>query len=323
MAVEARSGWSSSLSLNGWTLIAILHHRRGRPTIVETMPGAGINADAWSRSEGWCEHCRTRRARTTTYLLRDRHGRLAQVGANCLADFTGHPRPLDALRHGRPPRSAHRALRRRQLAPHAQPVEYVDARAYLAQVAQAIFDSGFVPAPAGTRERPATWVQAALALGHSRPPSERAERRAREVIGWVRDELRARGRLDDFQRRLVAVLSQDRLTRRELATAAAAVHSYHGELRRQIATRKRLGEHIGAPGETVTAPFRLRRVTRVATAAGPVNRHVLVDEVGRLAMWDSGEQVLAPGHHRLRVIVDRYVHVGERPLTILSSCNDA
>src|SRR5947209_8542002 len=63
-----------------WTLVATLHHRAGRPTTVHiACPVERIDVEAWSRSEGWCEHCRTRRARTTTYLLRRFDGRLAQV----------------------------------------------------------------------------------------------------------------------------------------------------------------------------------------------------------------------------------------------------
>jgi hypothetical protein len=320
MAVEARS---MRPSLGGWTIIAVLHHRPGRATAVETLDDRGIDADAWSRAEGWCEHCRTRRARTTTYLLRDARGRLAQVGANCLADFTGHPHPLDALGHRRSRRTAHRALRRRSPPRVSQTVDYIDTRAYLAEVAQAVLDTGFVPAAAGIRERPATWVQAALALENGRPPSQRAERRAREAVAWVRDELAARGHLDDFQRRLIAVLSQDRLTRRELATAAAAVHSYHGELRRRIAARSRDGEHIGKPGEKVTGPFKLERVAHVATRSGPAYRHVLRDGLGRLAIWDAREPSLVPGVHRLCVTVDRHAQAGSRPLTILSSCDAA
>lgn len=313
--------------LGRWSLVAILHHHPGRPTAVEVVHGAAeIDVEAWSRSEGWCEHCRTRRARTTTYLLRDAQGRLAQVGASCLADFAGHPRPLDALGHARPRRSAHRALRRRRAGGADQPVEYIDTRAYLAQVAQAIFDTGFVGAAAATRERPATWVQAAMALDRGHPPSDRADKRARQVLAWAREELGPRKFLADFQRRLAVVLSQDRLTRRELATAAAAVHSFHAELRRRIAAREKAGDYIGRPGEPTAVTFRLRRVSRVATLAGPKNRHVFYDELGRCAIWDSDERSLAPGRHRLRVTVARHVRVEARRLTILASCesmNDA
>src|SRR5205085_4627574 len=100
-------------------------------------PGERINTEAWSRSEGWCEHCRTRRARRTTYLLRDEDGRLAQVGSSCLAEFTGEPAT------GHTPRASLRRPTRRITTrrPRAT-AEYVDTCVFLAHVAQASFDAG-------------------------------------------------------------------------------------------------------------------------------------------------------------------------------------
>jgi hypothetical protein len=51
--------------------------------------------------------------------------------------------------------------------------------------------------------------------------------------------LATNGALHDFDRRLVQVLGQDRLTFRELPTAAAGIYAYHQQLRREIAARKR------------------------------------------------------------------------------------
>lgn len=219
----------------GWTLIATLRHRPGRPTVVEIVQqGAGINADAWSRSAGWCEYCRTRRSRRVTYLLRHNDGRLAQIGSSCLAEFTGHPSPLRRLR----PRGR-RPGRRRPGVRSPSPAEYVEARDYLAHVAQAILDSRFTAAAAATRQRPATWSQALASLNRGDASTSRAQSRADEALHWVRRELAHSGRLDDFERRLIAVLGHDRLTRRELPTAAVAVYAYHRHLRRQIAARKK------------------------------------------------------------------------------------
>jgi len=222
-------------NVGAWTVIATLRHRPGRPTSVQvSRPGVRINIDAWSRSEGWCEHCRTRRARRTTYLLRHDDGRLAQIGSSCLADFTASARPA---RIHRPP--ARRSRTRPASGPSRPPSEYIDTRAYLAHVAQAILDFGFISASAASAQRPATWLRAAAALDHDHTPSARAWHRGQEALHWIRDELAHRGRLDDFERRLIRVLSQDRLTRRELPTAAAGVNAYHQHLRREIASRKR------------------------------------------------------------------------------------
>lgn len=218
----------------GWTVIATLRHRAGRPTTVQlTHSSVRINVDAWSRSEGWCEHCRTRRARRITYLLRHDDGRLAQVGSSCLAEFTASPydariRPLPTRRPAQRPPSG----------PSRTPAEYVETSIYLAHVAQAVLELGFTAASAARHGRPATWIQAAAALDRDHAPSAHAWRRGQDTLNWIRDELSTQGRLDDFERRLRQVLSRDRLTRRELPTAAAGVYAYHQHLRRQIASRK-------------------------------------------------------------------------------------
>jgi hypothetical protein len=118
------------------------------------------------------------------------------------------------------------------------PAEYVETRAFLAHVAQAVLDLGFTPASAARPGRPATWIQAAAALDHDRALSTRAWRGGQDALHWVREQLAAQGRLDDFERRLTRVLSQERLTRRELPTAAAGVYAYQRHLRRYIASRE-------------------------------------------------------------------------------------
>lgn len=222
----------------GWTLIATLRHQPGRPTSIQLADaGARIDTNAWSRSEGWCEHCRTRRARRTTYLLRDRDGGLVQVGSNCLSELIGHAEPLSVLRSGLGVRSPHTAHHQTD---GGAPVEYIETLGYLAHVAQAVLDLGFVSTAAASRTTPATWSQALVAFDHGRAPSRRARRRAHDALDWVRSELATQGPLHDCDRRLEHVLGQQRLTLRELPTAAAGIYAYHQHLRREIAARKRI-----------------------------------------------------------------------------------
>jgi hypothetical protein len=306
------------VSTNEWALIATLHHRPGRPTVVELVPGAArIDVDAWSRSEGWCEHCRTRRARRTTYLLRRRNGSLAQIGSTCLAEFIGEPEPMRILRPSRRPQSPHGE----HLHPQRRAVsEYIDTRAYLAHVAQAAFGGGFVSTAAATRGKPATWCQALGTLDIARSPSSRASRRAQQTLEWVRDDLKARAPLDDFERRLVQVLDHDRLTLRELPTAAAGLYAYHQHLRSQIEARERAGDFLGEPGEVITALLVVRRVERAATSTGPVQRHFLRDELGRIAIWDASDQTLQRGRGNFEVVVAENTQADGRPITVLARC---
>jgi hypothetical protein len=307
------------VSTDEWSLIATLRHRPGRPTAVELAPGAErIDVEAWSRSEGWCEHCRTRRARRTTYLLRRRNGSLAQIGSTCLAEFIGDGNPMRGLRPSSRLRSPHQ--RRHQLGEQRRASEYIDTRVYLAHVAQAVFDGGFVSTAAARRGRPATWSQALATLDVARSPSSRARRRAHETVEWAFDELRARPELDAFERRLVEVLGQERLTLRELPTAAAGIYAYHQHLRRQIEAREKAGEYLGEPGEVITASLIVRRVERVATPGGPVQRHFLRDELGRIAVWDGQNQTPACTANNLEIVVAEHARIDGRPVTVLARC---
>jgi hypothetical protein len=218
-----------------WKVVATLRHRPGLPTVVQVAsPATPVDVEAWSRSEGWCEHCRTRRPRALTYLLRSNSGRLVQVGSGCLPALLAGAGPV--LLRKRPAGS-----RRRSPSTFAQSesaARYIRTQTFLAHVAQSALDNGFVPASASTRERPATWKRALATLESKRSPSTRAYRRAAEALSWVRLELAATERLNDFERSLVQITSRDRLTRRELSTAGAAIYVYHRHLRRAIASRR-------------------------------------------------------------------------------------
>jgi hypothetical protein len=211
------------------------------PTAINiARPTDVVDRETWSRSEGWCEHCRTRRARRVTYLLRHADGRLVQVGSNCIAQFMRD----SSVRGSRPAGVLH--SRRHAAGAEVDPVDYFATFTYLAHVAQAVLELGFVPSKAGDRRLPATWRQAAAALDHGHPPGSRAARRAHEAIEWARRHLAARDDLDEFEQRLVSIIGQDRLTRRELPTAAALIPTYHRELRRLIAARHKARPTVNA-----------------------------------------------------------------------------
>ena len=132
-----------------------------------------------------------------------------------------------------------------------------------AHAADALAELGTIPKEAART----VWAKAKDAtFDVARSPSSKARRRAQQTVDWIRDELKSRPTLDDFERRLVQVLAQDRLTLRELPTAAASVYAYHQHLRRQIKAREQAGEFLGELGEVVATSLMVRRVERVATA---------------------------------------------------------
>jgi len=84
--------------LGDWQFAATLEHTEAG-TLLRTAPTFNKPLPMQYRSAtAYCEHCKSRRRRTDTYLVySDTEGRFAQVGSNCLADFTGHRNPHTAL----------------------------------------------------------------------------------------------------------------------------------------------------------------------------------------------------------------------------------
>ena len=81
--------------LAGWALAATIDHCvdtgsvplniiRTNPTWTGTLPVA------YRTDKATCDHCRTRRSRTSTFVLQHEDGRMARVGRQCVGDFLGH-----------------------------------------------------------------------------------------------------------------------------------------------------------------------------------------------------------------------------------------
>lgn len=82
----------------GWHFVASVELYGGE-LLVTTAPGETVPAD-FDRCDTAqrCDHCRTNRNRTQTYLLRHDDGRNVRVGSTCLKDFLGHNFPSGVAR---------------------------------------------------------------------------------------------------------------------------------------------------------------------------------------------------------------------------------
>lgn len=77
--------------LAGWRFVGSVEHTefgnvlRGLPG--ETMP------EEYRHAEKFCDHCKTKRDRKDTYLVRSDEGQVKQIGRTCVRDFTGGASP--------------------------------------------------------------------------------------------------------------------------------------------------------------------------------------------------------------------------------------
>lgn len=86
------------LKINGWTFAATLDHANETGNIVRVTPNlCEALPESYRTSEPICEHCKVRRYRRDTYVLRGEAGGWMQIGRSCLKDFFGHD-PLKTAR---------------------------------------------------------------------------------------------------------------------------------------------------------------------------------------------------------------------------------
>lgn len=72
---------------NGWTFLGRVDVEEAG-LVIATAPGVeGIDRE--SLVPGYCDHCKTNRARRSTYIVRGEDGTQVQVGSSCIKDFLG------------------------------------------------------------------------------------------------------------------------------------------------------------------------------------------------------------------------------------------
>lgn len=82
------------VSLDGWTFIATIEHGddgEGKAlNVIRSVPNAATVIPKEYRQQGaTCDHCRSKRRRTETFVVEHVDGKLSRVGRNCIRDFLG------------------------------------------------------------------------------------------------------------------------------------------------------------------------------------------------------------------------------------------
>lgn len=75
------------LQIPGYTFVATVEHEKAG-NILYTVPGQSV-PDQYRSTDGYCDHCQTKRYRKQVYVFRKEDGSHIQVGSNCLRDFMG------------------------------------------------------------------------------------------------------------------------------------------------------------------------------------------------------------------------------------------
>ena len=80
---------SGKAQISSWEFVATIEHAKPTNIIRSFRPEVEI-PESFYTVDTYCEHCRTRRYRKDTYIVRNTEtGEFKQVGKSCLKDFTG------------------------------------------------------------------------------------------------------------------------------------------------------------------------------------------------------------------------------------------
>ena len=303
--------------LAGWSLAAIIeHHESGCAVRAVSDAGERLAPERFARP--WCEHCRLRRRRRTTFaVVHGASGETRQVGSGCLREFLGGVDPERACRQ-----AERLALARDQLAraEHATPPA-VPLAEFAAHAAHVVRAHGWVSRNrARSAGRPASADQALRSL-HITPGAPGAADRelADSALRWARALLAAKRDPSPFEREATAVATAGRsLGRREQGLVCALIAAY-----RQRRARSR---HLAHPGADVRVTVLVERVrAQDSPAHGTVRRCELTDaDANRLVWWQTQGPPLRPGETvALAARVQRHTRFGDSAVTVLSHCRRA
>ncbi|MBP8275569.1 MAG: hypothetical protein KAX55_01575 [Propionivibrio sp.] len=285
------------IKLGNWRVIGKLEAIEGGNLTFDVSGEAADVAALAARAEHpiECDHCKTNRYRKDGYLLRDNEtGEYKQVGSSCLEDFTGID-PAAALFLARMSDVVRLAGEEFDDFGRSGRANAVSTRNYLADVSYIAENSGFVSA-AKARDMgvPATYDDA---LGLPRMLKSNDALREKYIgqierhlakADAVREWVATKTEESSFDRNVKLLLQGDAIAidRKHLAFAAAAVPMYNRTLMAAAEARKP-SEHIGTPGQKMTATLTIDRVIPIETYYGVSDLVLMHDQEGNKLKWKT------------------------------------
>ena len=285
------------IKLGNWRVVGKFEAVEGGNLSFAVSPDADDLAAIAARVEHplGCEHCQTHRKRKDGYVLRDAsNGEYKQVGSSCLEDFTGID-PAAALFLARMADVVRVAEGELEEFGRSSRVNAISTRRYLADVSFISENVGFVSSAKARDTGESPTYSDALAItefledDHAlqeryNAQFERHAATADAVRAWVA----SRPEESSFDRNVKLLLQADAIARdrKHLAFAAAAVAMYTRSLAATSEARKP-SEHVGTPGQKMTATLTVERVIGLQTFYGDADLVLLTDESGNRLKWKT------------------------------------
>ena len=283
--------------LDGWTFLATLDWDVHAGLITRVVPGAQVEIDRNELKPEWCDHCKTRRHRNSTFLVRHDDGRQVQVGSTCIKDFLGWNANVVILYaddvasdlgfggYG-----------------HSQP-DAVGTDYALAVAWALIKLDGYKPANTYSGTPTKSDVMDVLWPPYPMRPERKAElvristlateamERAKEIRAWVVNEMTG---TNEYATNMKAVLSADYVTIRNIGLLASAPQAW---MKAQAATLirdtpTRVSTWLGQEKERITFTATINDIRWIPGDWNTMTLYTLQDADGNVIKWFASRDAL-------------------------------
>ena len=318
--------------ISGWEIVASLT-LTDAGYLLSPVTGDASDYDSHRERAGTCDHCKTSRQRSVTYLLR-KDSEVRAVGSKCLRDFTGHMSPtawaayadsLVGFEHEIADLEddfgeEESAGQGRRLA------EAVPISKYLPFVAMEIRANGWLSkgkawSEGGTPTADMAWESM---VRQQEEPSEDDCRRAREDFELVTETFSLKEDREDYEDHLVSAINQGYVFFRNMglvASICAAADRIRRDQAQAAARRNEVSDWFGEVGQRGDYVLRLVHTQSYDGRFGVSYLHIFVDERGRKAKWFATGKCLDKGTYEIKATVKKHEVYQDRKETLLTRCS--
>lgn len=281
--------------IEGWTFLATLDWDEHAGLITRVVPGAQVTIDRDGLKPEWCDHCKTRRHRNSTYLVRHDDGRQLQVGSTCIKDFLGWAANVVVL-------YADDVASELGFGGFGGSMPDAVGTDYALAVAWALIKlDGFKPASSwGTTTKGDTidvlWPpypmkpERKAELARIGTLANEAMERAAEIRAWVINEMPG---TNEYATNMKAVLGADFVTIRNIGLLASAPQAW---MKAQAATLVRKAETtstwLGKEKERITFTATINDIRWIPGDWNTMTLYTLQDVEGNIIKWFASRDAL-------------------------------
>jgi hypothetical protein len=321
--------------LAGWTFVATLQHEEGG-TILRTVPTVELPEGAlkpYRKALPQCDHCKAKRRRNDTFVVRHDDGTIKQVGRNCLADFTGCKSPQTIAAMAQFLATASGLAEEFEGWSEGKGEIIENAVDYLAFVAMAIRTSGWM-SRTKAREQDEFGQQAtanvAWGMMHPSPnqklilPTEADNALAAKALAWTDAKLTEGADTDtlsDYEHNLHVAVSGGVVSFRLAGILASLVPYYERAVGAELAKNKAVSAGwVGTVGKRETFKLTLVQVFSRESDWGVQHIHKFLTDEGAVVIWKTTSDKYEPGVYEVKGTVKAHDEFRGAPQTTITRC---